>query len=81
VICNRNEANVCHLDDSQVETAAQNDEMFEEPHSIAAEQLAVALDALEREYRKLCEIYPPDRTAVSDGDVATTRSPQVTTPA
>jgi hypothetical protein len=60
VICNRNEANVCHLDDSQVETAAQNDEMFEEPHSIAAEQLAVALDAIEREYRKLCEIYPPE---------------------
>jgi len=58
VICNRNEANVCHLDDSQVGTEAQNDEMFEELHSIAAEQLAVALDGIEREYRKLCEIYP-----------------------
>jgi hypothetical protein len=53
--------------------------MFEELHSIAAQQLAVALDAIEREYRKLCEIYPPDRRAVSDGDAATTRSPQVTT--
>jgi hypothetical protein len=70
---------VCRLDDCQVGTEAQNDEMFEELHSIAAQQLAVALDAIEREYRKLCEIYPPDRRAVSDGDAATTRSPQVTT--